>query len=447
MIEWERPDLHNESVQRVRSIPSSSRGFAAERWPAVVVGAGAAGLLAALFAARGGTRVLLLETRPRPGAKIRVSGGGRCNILPSRVALEDFDTGGSRMALRNVLFSWPLDEVWRFFEQDLGIPLQVEQTGKVFPRSERPQEVVAALLRECARAGVKLVGGFRVASARRVDGGGTPGFELASDSGERVVCRRLVLATGGLSLPKTGSDGGGLEMAKSLGLAVRPTYPALVPLLAADPRWSELAGVSVRARLRATRGPAVLEEREGDLLFTHRGFSGPVVLDMSRHVTSPGARDVALQVDWGGSEAPDWDAALRQGSARNVVTLLRERLPRRLAELLMTIADVSHELRTSELRREERQRLAGCLEAFPLPVRGNEGYATAEVTGGGVPLEEVHVPTLESRAVAGLYLVGEMLDAVGRIGGYNFLWAWVTGRKAGLALAEARRADAAGAGP
>jgi hypothetical protein len=410
-----------------------------ERWPVVVVGAGAAGLLAAIFAGRGGARVLLVETRPRPGAKIRVSGGGRCNVLPSRVTLEDFHTGGSDKALRNVLFSWPLEQVREFFEQDLVIPLKVEPTGKVFPQSERPQDVVEALLRECDRAGVTLLCDFCVVELHR--SAPTPadpgGFELASAAGSRVGCDRLVLATGGLSMPKTGSDGGGFSMAHALGLPVRPTYPALVPLLGADARWRELAGVSVRAQLRAMRGDRLLEEREGDLLITHRGFSGPVVLDMSRHVTSPEADGVELHVHWGGSEACDWDALLRDGGARQVVTLVRERLPRRLADLLVALAGLPPERRASELPRDERLRLVACLESFPLPVRGNEGYATAEVTAGGVALKDVRLTTLESRAVPGLYLAGEMLDAVGRIGGYNFLWAWVTGRKAGLAVAAA----------
>src|SRR5262245_48048733 len=200
-----------------------------EPWPVVVAGAGAAGMAAALFAGREGARVLLLETRPRPGAKIRVSGGGRCNVLPSEVALDDFHTSGSRHTLRNILFSWPLAPVREFFERDLGVPLRIEPTGKMFPVSERPLDVVEALLRECASAGVVLEGSFPVAEIRRCTSG-TARFEILAADGRRVLAHRVVLATGGLSLPKTGSDGRGLEMARALGLAVVPTYPALVPL-------------------------------------------------------------------------------------------------------------------------------------------------------------------------------------------------------------------------
>jgi predicted Rossmann fold flavoprotein len=406
----------------------------------IVVGAGAAGILAAIFAARRGARVLLLETRPVPGAKIRVSGGGRANVLPSRVALDDFHTSGSRAALRNILFSWPLEEVRSFFEEDLGVRLKTEATGKVFPVSDDAREVVRALLAGCERSGATLLGGRRVASIEVEDGSGGRLFRVAADEGDVFRARRVVLATGGLSLPKTGSDGGGLAVAQSLGHSVAPTYPALVPLLAADPVWGSLAGISLPVRLRVREGGKVVEEREGDFLFTHRGFSGPVALDVSWRFTRPGGEDARLEAAWLGPAAPTWDALLREPGKRGVAAIVRGRLPRRLADRLVALAGVPEGRVTSELTREERSRLVGALEACPLEVAGNEGYAVAEVTGGGVPLEEVSPRTLESRIVPGLHLCGEILDATGRIGGYNFLWAWVTGRKAGegAAAREAR---------
>ena len=417
----------------------ANAGIAGDPWPVVVVGAGAAGMTAALFAGRAGARVLLLETRPRPGAKIRVSGGGRCNVLPAAAASDDFHTSGSQHALRNILLSWPLDRVRAFFEHDLGIPLKTEPTGKIFPVSERPQDVVDALLGACAGSGVVLAGGFRAADVRQLPASAPAGpaarFEIHSADGHIVRAATLVLATGGLSLPKSGSDGGGLEIVRRLGVAMVPTYPALVPLLAADRRWQALAGVSVRAQLRAVRDNKMLEERDRELLVTHRGFSGPVVLDMSRHVTA--GDGVRLLVRWGGAAAPDWETALRPAGNRQVATLLRGHLPDRLAERLLELAEVPSERRESELTRAERGRLVDVLERWPLPVSGNEGYATAEATGGGVALGAVHTRTLECRAVPGLFLCGEMLDVVGRIGGYNFLWAWASGRKAGQAAAAA----------
>lgn len=419
------------------------------------MGAGAAGLTAAIFAARAGARVLLLETRPAPGAKIRASGGGRCNVLPSAMTLDDFHTSGSRTALRNILLSWPLDDVRAFFEHDLGVPLKLESTGKLFPADDDPRRVVAALLDACRTSGVTLYGDFRVTKVKRLDasgaGAGVAGaatteaaarFALTAAGGARVICDRLVLATGGLSLPKTGSDGHGFALVRAWGHALVTPYPALVPLLCDDPRWRALAGVSLPARVRAVRAVrdehVLVEERTGSFLFTHRGFSGPVVLDMSRHLTGPAGEATQLRVGWGGDEAPDWDDRLRRGGARPLAGLLAERLPRRLAERLIEETGLQPVVRAADLTRESRRALVAALADFPLPVVGNEGYRTAEVTGGGVPLGELSPRTLESRIVPGLHFAGEILDGTGRIGGFNFLWAWVTGRKAGLAVGAGR---------
>ncbi len=415
-----------------------------ELWPVAVVGAGAAGLLAALFAGRAGAQVLLCETRPKPGAKIRVSGGGRCNVLPSQSELDDFFTHGSRNALRNLFASWPLAQVREFFERDLGVALKVEETGKVFPVSDDPREIVDGLLNACAAAGVRLRAGERVVAVRRVDGPAAARFELEFDGGAVVRARSVILATGGLSLPKTGSDGFGFEVARNLGLRVEATYPALVPLLAADAGWGELAGVSLRVELRARAGDKLLGSSAGDFLFTHRGFSGPAALDISRFLAAPNSESVRLEAAWLTFDAAEWERRLSGGGVRAVGGALRELLPRRLVTRLTELASVPVERRLAELTREERKRLVNALAACPLAIAGDEGYRTAEVTAGGVALDEVATKTLESRTIAGLYFAGEVLDVVGRIGGFNFLWAWVSGRKAGMAAASAvLSADAA----
>jgi predicted Rossmann fold flavoprotein len=391
--------------------------------------------MAAIAAGRAGARVLLLETRPRPGAKIRVSGGGRCNVLPTTVSLDDFHTGGSRHTLRNILLSWPLDEVRAYFETELGIPLKTEPTGKCFPASDRAQDVVHALLRAAESTGVTLLGAARVVD---IGVAAAPArFALTLGDGRRFRAARVVLASGGLSLPKTGSDGHGLALAQRLGVETVPTYPALVPLTSADAHWHRLAGVAVPATLRAVRHGRTQESCAGDFLFTHRGFSGPVVLDMSRHITDPASAGTQLHVRWGARTAPDWEEALRPAGKRLVAGLLAAQLPARLAEALLDRVPLPRDRRESDLTRDERHALVRVLDDYLLPVRGHAGYAAAEVTGGGVPLAAVDAKTLEARAVPSLYLCGEMLDAIGRIGGYNFLWAWVTGRRAGAAAASA----------
>ncbi|MCC7171713.1 MAG: aminoacetone oxidase family FAD-binding enzyme [Planctomycetes bacterium] len=435
----------------------------AEAWDCAVVGAGAAGMVAALFSARGGARTIVLEAKDKPGAKIRISGGGRCNVLPSVVELADFHTSGSTNALRNVFATWPLERVREFFEHELGLALYVEpDTGKVFPRSDDAGEVLDALLSAMHGAGARLECGARLARIERLAEnandaraasvrapgapgahgahGAHPGFRLIADGGREFVARTVILATGGLSVPKTGSDGHGLALARELGHALVPTHPVLVPLFSADPRFAELSGIALRVRLAAKRGERVLEARENDFLFTHKGFSGPVVLDLSRHVTAPDASGVRLCAHWLGEHRVDYDELLRRGGKKTVGGLLREELPRRLVAVLCARAGVDPERKASELSRERRQALLRELVDCELPIAGDDGYRTAEATAGGVALEELVTKSLESRRVPGLYFCGEIVDVVGRIGGFNFLWAWVSGRLAGRSAASASRA-------
>jgi predicted Rossmann fold flavoprotein len=405
-------------------------------WPFVVVGAGAAGLLAGLFAARGGARTLVLETRKQPGAKIRVSGGARCNVLPSTMQWEDFHTHGSMNSVRKVLQSWPLEQVRRFFEEDLAIPLKVEATGKVFPESDDPREVVVKLLSALERSGAALVGALRVAKIGRVAQHGRELFELAAEDGRAILAERICLATGGLSLPKTGSDGRGFEFARALGHELSPLYPALVPLLTDDPTWTELAGVSLPARLNVIRAGKVAHSERGDFLFTHKGFSGPVALDVSWQFS--GLESASLEAAWLADAAPAWETLLTGGGRHSLSSVLREYLPRRLCDVLLARAGVGPESTLAALSREGRKALLRELEHCELKVCGNEGYRTAEVTDGGVQLSSLRTATLESRSVPGLYFAGEIVDVCGRIGGFNFLWAWVSGRKVGDAVALAQ---------
>jgi predicted Rossmann fold flavoprotein len=395
------------------------------------VGASAAGLLAALFAARAGQPPLVLETRPRPGAKIRVSGGGRCNILPSRAGPEDFHTSGSSRTLRNILLSWPLAEVRSFFEEDVGIPLVTEASGKVFPTSGNARDVVDGLLRICAEAGVRMETGVRVEDV----GIDPEGFSLECADGQARRCRKLLLATGGLSLPKSGSDGGGLRLAHRLGHSIAPTFPVLVPLLSPDGPLSDLPGLSLPVRLRALRQGNPVAEAEGGFLFTHRGFSGPAVLDISREFAQPDADGTTLEAAWGGTGTP-WAELLRQRGPATLGGVLREHLPRRLADTLLEEATLPPHQRLAELPRAQRVQLEDLLVRYPLATEGNEGYRTAEATGGGIHLSDLETKTLESRIRPGLFFEGEMIDVDGRLGGYNFLWAWVSGRRAGEAAAR-----------
>ena len=401
-------------------------------WPVAVIGGGAAGLMAAITAARAGARVLLLETRRAPGAKIRASGGGRCNLLPSQATLADFYTSGSINTLRNILFSWPHDAVVRFFAEDLGLALKTEATGKMFPTSDDAREVVAVLVEAAEAAGVTFAYGARVHRMSHV----SQKWHLETEQGV-LTAQSVIMAAGGLSLPKSGSDGGGWAMVQALGHTLAPTYPALVPLCTGDARWQALAGLSTTARLQAVRAGRLIAQEVGPLLFTHRGISGPAVLNISRCFTEPCAVGTTLHINWGDL---DWaDLLLRGRETAPTLALgswLRQRLPKRLVDTVTVVYDLAPDTRLGDLTRERRLQAVDGLTLGKVSLSGSEGYRTAEVTGGGVPLAEIRPKTLESRIAPNLYLAGEMLDALGRLGGYNFLWAWVTGRRAGLAAAS-----------
>lgn len=392
----------------------------------VVVGAGAAGLVASIFARAAGRPVRLLERTGDGGRKILISGGGRCNILPSSLQPERFVTDSPTHLMRGLLRSWPLGEQRRFFEEDVGIPLALEaESGKLFPRSNRARDVRDGLLNLAVARGVEVQYDTTVTRLRH----GFGGWLLDTSQGP-LSTTAVILATGGLSVPQTGSDGTGLRIAEALGHELHPVYPALTPLTGGMPGGADLAGISLPVRIR-TKVDSKVRETRGGFLFTHRGYSGPSVLDISDVATrATGGPAPSLRVSWTDRTESQWRDDIAAATGR-VAGVLARYLPERLAEALCADAGLPEDRRGPELRREERVALLERLTAYTLPWTGNEGYKKAEVTGGGVALTDVNPRTLESLRHPGLFLCGEMLDAFGPIGGYNFAWAWATGRAAG----------------
>jgi predicted Rossmann fold flavoprotein len=410
-------------------VPASGEG------PIVVVGAGAAGLAAAIFARMSGRPVLLVERTTDGGRKILISGGGRCNILPSVLQPERFVTSSPVHLLRGMLRSWPLQAQRQFFEQEVRIPLALEEeTGKLFPVSNRARDVRDGLMTLARERGVEVQSQTMVTglvesadSSSEVSSGIR--WRVSTSRGD-IDASSVILATGGLSVPMTGSDGTGLQIARRLGHEIRPTYPALTPLTGSSPLLASLSGVSLNVRIRAKSEGRTIESH-GGFLFTHRGYSGPAVLDVSHFARKEMS---VFRVQWTERDAETWARDLA-ASTGLIVNTVAKHLPERLAEVLCLEAGLPPDRRGPELRREERTALVEALTSYVLPWTGDEGYKKAEVTGGGVALTEVHPRSLESVRHPGLFMCGEMLDAFGPIGGHNFAWAWATGRAAGLGAA------------
>ena len=417
---------------------------------AVVVGGGAAGLATAIFAARAAgdehsradgrtPRIVLLDGARTLGAKVLVSGGSRCNVTNTHVDAADFWLAGSPF-VKQVLRALPVSETVTFFEE-IGVALKEEPLGKLFPVTNKSRTVLDALIAEARRLNVDIRTSCRVTGLKRAPGGWT-----VETSAGPLEAKRVVLATGGLSLPKTGSDGFGYSLAREQGHTIVATVPALEPLILGGDFHAPLSGIAHEAAIRITRPGAKPVDLRGSLLWTHFGISGPLALNASRFMRRAKAAGARAAVSL--SFVPDLPqdsvdghliAAARDRPQHHAATEIARAfgLVQAVALRIVTAA-LGRDEALSRLTREKRRALVQSLTAFPLDVLDGRGYNFAEVTSGGVSLEGVNPKTMESRLAPGLHFVGEILDIDGRIGGFNFQWAWATGKVAGRAIGNSR---------
>jgi len=403
-----------------------------------IIGAGAAGLAAGIFAAevapRRPLRIVLLDGAKTIGAKILISGGGRCNVTHEQVSPLDFTP--STPAVRNILAAFTAQDTREWFAS-LGIALKREETGKLFPVTDKARTVLQALTDRCRELGVAILCQHRVSDVIPTDG-----FTIRHEHRE-FRAKRVIMATGGRSLPRTGSDGHGWQIARHLGHTVTDCHPALVPLVLEETMFhAELSGLSQQVELTTCVDSKRVDRRRGSMLWTHFGVSGPAAMDASRFWTI--AHDAGSTVEvrcnfWPGIGFEQAEQRLIDDiAARPKLTIgkmLAQQIPERLAAALCRHCQIDPGAQAGQLGRESRRRLVHALTGLILPIVRDRGWNYAEVTAGGVPLDEINFRTMESRKTPGLYLIGELLDCDGRIGGFNFQWAWATGYLAGRAAA------------
>ena len=407
-------------------------------WDVLVIGGGAAGLVAAFRAAECGARVLLLEKNRRPGVKILMSGGTRCNLThhtDNRGIVAAY--GASGRFLHSALAALSVQASVQLFEAE-GVYTKVEETGKVFPLSDKASDVLEALLDRFGRSGAILATEEPCVELQPDDVG-----LRATTTRRTLASRTVIVTTGGQSYPGSGTTGDGYRWAQSLGHSLVPPRPALVPLTTHAAWVLELRGITLPdVTLSIVEHGKPLAQRRSSLLFAHFGLTGPAALDVSRVVSGhPRPNELTAEIDLLPDRneeqlTADWRAELADAGKKTLGTLLARWLPQRIADNVLAAAHVPLERRAAEHGKEERARLVRTMKHLPIPLSGTLGFKKAEVTAGGIPLSEVDSRTMQSKRVPGLYFAGEVLDLDGPIGGYNFQAAWSTGWLAGTSAAK-----------
>lgn len=408
----------------------------------LVIGGGAAGLLAGIAAAQSGAQTVILEKMRRPGKKILITGKGRCNIT-NNCDLQEIikNIPGNGRFLNSALRRFTNQDIVQLLE-DNGLPTKVERGGRVFPVSDKAADVVDTLVKIYKNYGGRLFTDCKVKSITEEFGKITG---AVTADGQKFAADAVILAAGGSSYPGTGSDGSGVKLAKALGHTIVPLAPSLVPLESDSPYIGGLQGLS----LRNIEGTVYADGKKigsefGEMLFTHFGVSGPIILSLSKCVAeafAKGAQDVELAIDLKPALDKDkLDARLQrdftQYSRKQMPNGMKDLLPQRLIAPVLDQAFIDEEKFVNQLSRAERRRLVDVLKAFTVPITGTRPIAEAIVTAGGVSLKEIDPKTMESKLIKGLFIAGEVMDIDGYTGGYNLQAAFSTGYAAGTFAAQ-----------
>lgn len=403
----------------------------------IVIGGGAAGMMAAITAAAGGAAVKVLERNPKVGRKLYITGKGRCNVTNYCSAEEVLrSTPCNGKFLYSCMERFPPAETMAFFEK-LGVALKTERGNRVFPTSDRAADIIDALLREMRRRRVELV--ETRATGLLMDGGAVR--SVVTEQGE-FTCDAVILATGGVSYPLTGSTGDGYEMARALGHTIVPPKGSLVPLCSDDPCCPQMQGLSLKntgLKVKNEKGKVVYQD-QGELLFTHFGLSGPMILSASAHLRRFDREryTVCLDLKPALDEEKLDERLLRdfeEKSNRDFINALDGLLPRAMVPVMVERTGIPPETKVHSITRVQRRRLLELLKCFPITLTGPRPVEEAIVTSGGIKVSEIDPKTMQSKLAPGLFFAGEIIDVDAYTGGFNLQIAWATGHAAGQAAA------------
>lgn len=404
------------------------------KYDIAIIGAGPAGIMAAITAKQNGASVILIEKNPAIGRKILATGNGRCNITNRLAKVENYH-GSNPEFIGSVLKSFDQNETIKFFE-NLGLILKEEDRGRMFPRTNQATSVVDILSHELSRLDVELRLHSEVKKIEKNDD-----WKIKLSDGSEIICEKLILTTGGKSAHQFGSSGDGLFWSKNLGVQIEPTFAALVPMETKESWVKNVQGLKAEAQASFFVDNKIISQRSGDLIFTHYGVSGPAIMSQARFIAPfIDKTDIKVELDFAkDNSAKELDEIISKifnaAGHKSVKSALAGMVPANLISIILAESNIDESKKVAEISKSERQLIVKNLKSLTLHILKLRPYKEAQVTRGGITTDEINSETLESKKIKNLYFAGEIMDVDGDSGGFNLQWAWSSGYLAGKSAA------------
>lgn len=401
-----------------------------KQFDVAIIGGGASGMMAVIQAAKENRSVILIEKNPTLGRKILATGNGRCNVT-NRLAEKSRYHGGDQNFIEQVLKQFDQFQTQKFFE-NLGVVLKEEDNGRIFPRTNSAQTIVDALMEKIGEENIAVKNDVSVKKIEK----SKSDFEITLIFGDKIIASKVILTTGGQASPQFGSSGDGYYWAKLLGHKITEIYPALVPIETVETWPSTISGLKVEGKVTVTVDDKIIAEKSGDILFTHFGLSAPAVMALAGSIGPNLGHDIKVHLDLVPDKTiKELDQLLAQmfslSGKKTLKNTLSGLVPTNLSNMILTLKNLPGDKKSAEVSKEDRFVIAETLKDLTLTVKSLRPFKEAQVTHGGIELDDIDAQTLQSKIVPGLYFAGEILNVDGDSGGFNLQWAWSSGHLAG----------------